>query len=84
MSPAYISLIVFKLLDRSVPDAAHELKVALPKDPALLHEVGWTLHGAISHLAIRRHLYGASLDVAEQRVLALHVCGFLGGFAWSE
>jgi AcrR family transcriptional regulator len=81
MAPDYISAIVFELLETIVREAAYEMKVELPKDSALLHEVGWTLHGAVSHLAIRRHLYGASLDVAEQRVLALHVRGFLGGFA---
>jgi AcrR family transcriptional regulator len=81
MAPDYISAIVFELLETIVREAAHEMKVELPKDSALLHEVGWTLHGAVSHLAIRRHLYSASLDFAEQRVLALHVRGFLGGFA---
>ena len=81
MAPDYISAIVFELLETIVREAAHEMKVDLPKDPALLHEVGWMLHGAVSHLAIRRHLYSASPDVAEQRVLALHVRGFLGGFA---
>jgi AcrR family transcriptional regulator len=81
MAPDYISAIVLELLETIVREAAYEMKVELPKDFALLHEVGWTLHGAVSHLAIRRHLYGASLDVAEQRVLALHVRGFLGGFA---
>jgi AcrR family transcriptional regulator len=81
MAPDYISAIVFELLESIVRETAHDLNVELPKDPALLHEVGWMLHGAVSHLAIRRHLYGAGLDVAERRVLALHVRGFLGGFA---
>jgi AcrR family transcriptional regulator len=81
MAPDYISAIVFELLETIVREAAHEMKVDLPKDPALLHEVGWMLHGTVSHLAIRRHLYGASPDLAERRVLALHVHGFLGGFA---
>jgi AcrR family transcriptional regulator len=81
MAPDYISAIVFELLETIVREAAHEMKVALPKDPALLHEVGWMLHGTVSHLAIRRHVYGANPDVAEARVLALHVRGFLGGFA---
>jgi AcrR family transcriptional regulator len=81
MAPDYISAIVFELLETIVREAANEMKVDLPKDPALLHEVGWMLHGTVSHLAIRRHLYGASPHVAERRVLALHVRGFLGGFA---
>ena len=81
MAPDYISVIVFDLLETIVREAAHEQRVELPKDPALVHEVGWMLHGAVSHLAIRQHLYNASLDVAEERVLALHVRGFLAGFA---
>jgi AcrR family transcriptional regulator len=80
MAPDYISAIVFELLETIVREAAHEQRVELPRDPALVHEVGWVLHGAVSHLAIRQHLYGASLDIAEQRVLALHVRGFLAGF----
>jgi AcrR family transcriptional regulator len=80
MAPDYISVIVFDLLETIVREAAHEQRVELPKDPALLHEVGWMLHGAVSHLAIRQHLYNASLDVAEERILALHVRGFLAGF----
>ena len=81
MAPDYISAIVFDLLETIVREAAHDMKVDLPQDAALLHQVGWMLHGAVSHLAIRQHIYGASLDVAEQRILALHVRGFLGGFA---
>ena len=81
MAPDYISAIVFDLLETIVREAAHEQQVELPTDPALMHEVGWMLHGAVSHLAIRQHLYSASLDVAEQRILALHIRGFLAGFA---
>jgi AcrR family transcriptional regulator len=81
MAPDYISVIVFDLLETIVREAAHEQQVKLPNNPALMHEVGWMLHGAVSHLAIRQHLYNASLDVAEERILALHVRGFLAGFA---
>ena len=81
MAPDYISAIVFDLLETIVREAAHEQQVELPTDPALMREVGWMLHGAVSHLAIRQHLYSASLDVAEQRILALHIRGFLAGFA---
>jgi AcrR family transcriptional regulator len=81
MAPDYISVIVFDLLETIVREAAHEQGVQLPKNPALVHEVGWMLHGAVSHLAIRQHLYRASLDVTEERILALHVRGFLAGFA---
>jgi AcrR family transcriptional regulator len=81
MAPDYISAIVFDLLETIVREVAHEQQVELPTDPALLHEVGWTLHGAVSHLAIRQQLYAASLDVPKERILALHVRAFLGGFA---
>jgi hypothetical protein len=80
MAPDYISVIVFDLLETIVREAAHEQRIELPKDSALVHEIGWMLHGAVSHLAIRQHLYNASLDVAEERILALHVRGFLAGF----
>lgn len=80
MAPDYISAIVLDLLETIVREAAHEQQVELPKDPALMHEVAWMLHGAVSHLAIRQHLYDASRDIPEQRILALHVRGFLAGF----
>lgn len=80
IAPDYISAIVFDLLETIVREAAHEQQVELPKNPALMHEVAWVLHGAVSHLAIRQHLYNASLDVAQQHILALHVRGFLAGF----
>ena len=49
----------------------------LPSDPALRQEMGWVLHGAISHLAIRRHIYRDSTSVAVEEVIALHVRAFL-------
>lgn len=81
MAPDYISAIVFDLLETIVRETAHEQQVELPTDPGLMREVGWMLHGAVSHLAIRQHLYAASLDVPEERILALHVRAFVAGFA---
>jgi hypothetical protein len=37
------------------------------------------LHGAVSHLAIRRHIYGNDNPMAVQEVLRLHVRSFIGG-----
>jgi AcrR family transcriptional regulator len=81
MAPDYISAIILEMLETIVEEAAHDQKVDLPRDPALLHEIGWVLHGAVSHFAIRRHLYAASRQVSEDRVLALQMRMFLAGFA---
>jgi AcrR family transcriptional regulator len=81
MAPDYNHAIIHELLKTIVAEAAHAQKVELPADPVLLHEMGWALHGAVSHFAIRRHLYAASQHILEERVLALHVRLFLTGFA---
>jgi AcrR family transcriptional regulator len=81
MAPGFNIAVVMPLLERIVEEVAHEQGLRLPDDKPLRHELGWTLHGAISHLAIRKHLYHASQGVAAQAVIALHVRSFLGGFA---
>jgi AcrR family transcriptional regulator len=81
MAPDYITVILFDMLETIVREVAFARQVELPRDDDLLHELGWVLHGAVSHLAIRRHVYGAGQAVAERRVLKLQVRGFLAGFA---
>jgi AcrR family transcriptional regulator len=81
MAPDYIATIIVEMLETIVEEAAHEQQVELPRDRILLHEIGWVLHGAVSHFAIRRHLYAASRQISEDRVLALHMRMFLAGFA---
>jgi AcrR family transcriptional regulator len=81
MAPDYIAAIILEMLETIVEEAAHDQKVDLPRDAALLHEIGWVLHGAVSHFAIRRHLYAASRQISEDRVLALQMRMFLAGFA---
>ncbi|MGZ3327763.1 MAG: TetR/AcrR family transcriptional regulator [Xanthobacteraceae bacterium] len=81
MAPDYNDAIVHELLETIVAETAHALKVELPGDRVLLHEMGYALHGAVSHFAIRRHVYGASRQVLEERVVALHVRLFVTGFA---
>jgi AcrR family transcriptional regulator len=81
MAPDYIATIILEMLETIVEEAAHDQQVELPRDPALLHEIGWVLHGAVSHFAIRRYLYAASRQISEDRVLALHMRMFVAGFA---
>ncbi|MGH6885244.1 MAG: TetR/AcrR family transcriptional regulator, partial [Geminicoccales bacterium] len=52
MAPRYIAAIIMRLLETIVEEVAHEQGVRLPDEKPLRHELGWTLHGAISHLAI--------------------------------
>lgn len=80
MAPNYISAIITKLMETIVEETALEQGVDLPDDDAIVHELGWTLHGAVSHLAIRRHLYHASQTLPEAQIIRMHVNAFLGGF----
>ena len=77
IAPAYIAAIVRTLLQTIVEEAAFDAGVEPPRDAGLIQEIGWILHGNISHLAIRRHVYrnGTSIEVA--RVISLHVTAFL-------
>ena len=67
------------LLQTVVEEAAHDARVELPADVALVQELGWTLHGAVSHLAIRRHVYRDATQVAAERVIEMQVKSFLAG-----
>lgn len=79
MAPAYIDQIIKQLVEVVVCEAAHSSDVALPQTPALRHEMGWLLHGAVSHLAIRQHVYGASQSVPTADILAIQIAAFLHG-----
>lgn len=80
MAPNYISSIITKLTETIVMETAHEKGIALDLGPEEIHEIGWTIHGSISHYAIRRHLYQASQAVPQEAVVATHVRLFLSGF----
>lgn len=80
MAPDYIAAIIKDLMETIARETAREQGTELPEDPALLHEIGWTLHGAVSHFAIRRHLYKASQGISEDRVLAMQIATFVHGF----
>ena len=80
MAPDYISSIITQMLEVIMREAAIEKGIELPADVAAIHEMAWTLHGAISHYAIRRHLYHASHILPEHKVVAMHVRMFMAGF----
>lgn len=80
MAPDYIQAIIMEMLETIVAEAAAHQQVELPRNPALRHEIGWALHGAVSHFAIRRHLYQASQTISPEQVLTMHVHGFIRGF----
>lgn len=79
MAPAYISGIITHMLEVIVAESAFELGLDLPEDKALCHELGWALHGAISHLAIRRRIYGNTNPSPASTVVPIYVRVFLAG-----
>ena len=79
MAPAYISAIVTHTLEVIITESAHELRLELPNDKALCHELGWALHGAVSHLAIRRWIYRNADQPPAATVIPLYVRVFLAG-----
>jgi AcrR family transcriptional regulator len=81
MAPAYIAAVVTHMLEIIVQEAALEQGLVVPADAAEVQEVGWILHGAVSHLAIRRHVYANTNPLPVPDVLSMHVRSFLGGLA---
>lgn len=79
MAPSYISAIVTHMLEIIVAEAALEQGLKVPADPAQVQELGWILHGAVSHLAIRRHVYANTNPLPAHDVIALHIRSFIGG-----
>ena len=77
IAPTYNAAIIRTLLQTIVEEAAHDCGQALPDDAALAQEIGWILHGNISHLAIRRHVYRDTTSIDVTRVIGLHVAAFL-------
>ena len=79
MAPAYIAAIVTHMLEIIVEEAAWSHRLRKPADAATTQEVGWILHGAVSHLAIRRHVYRNTNPLAVDKVIAIQVRSFLAG-----
>lgn len=80
MAPNYTSAMILQLLEIIVAEAGKEQGIAVPENRDVQHEIGWTLHGGLSHYAIRRHLYRFPQPVSEDVIVAVHVAQFLGGF----
>ncbi len=81
IAPTYIAEIIRNLLQTITEEAAHEAGAELPKDAALMQEIGWVLHGNISHLGIRRHVYRDTTSIPVDVVIDMHVAAFLAGIA---
>jgi len=79
IAPTYIASIVMHLLETLMEEAVHEAGLCMPEDHAQLQEIGWILHGAVSHLAIRRHIYHDKTPFAAEKVIEIQVKSFLGG-----
>lgn len=79
MAPTYIAGIVRHMLEIIVEEAAHEAGLRVPDDPAHKQEIGWILHGTVSHLAIRRHIYRDANPLGIDQVIGIHVRAFLDG-----
>lgn len=79
MAPTYIASIIKHLLDTVMDEALHEAGLQRPTDHAEAQEICWILHGAVSHLAIRRHIYRNQTALGVEKVIALQVKSFLAG-----
>jgi AcrR family transcriptional regulator len=77
IAPTYIAAIVRTLLQTIVEEAAFDAGLEPPRDAAMAQEIGWVLHGNVSHLAIRRHVYRDSSSIPVRDVISLHVSAFL-------
>lgn len=74
---AYTRAIVSHALELVVTETAHELGLSVPADAAQVAEIGWLLHGSISHLAIRRRIYSNENSTPPEAVVQMHVRAFL-------
>jgi AcrR family transcriptional regulator len=77
MAPTYIAEVIRTLLLTIVEEAANHTSQKVPDDLALAQEIGWILHGNISHLAIRRNVYADGSSTHIDKVIPLHVKAFL-------
>lgn len=79
MASSYISNLFGPLIKITVEEVACELGLDVPEDTALVHEIGMILHGAVSHHAIRRHVYRTGSNMSAKTVITLQVRCFLAG-----
>jgi AcrR family transcriptional regulator len=81
IAPTYIADIVKNLLQIVTDEAAFEAGVVPPPSLAIRQEIGWVLHGNISHLGIRRHVYKDTTSVPVDTVIEMHVMAFLASIS---
>ena len=79
IAPTYIADIIRNLLQTITEEAAFEAGMPPPHDLALIQEIGWVLHGNISHLGIRRHVYRDTTSILVETVMVMHITAFLAG-----
>lgn len=77
MAPTYTNAIVTHTLELVVHEAAHDAKRGVPANLDELTEIGWILHGAVSHLAIRRRIYSNENTTTPEHVIEMSVRSFL-------
>ena len=77
IAPTYIAEVIRNLLQIITEEAAFEAGVEVPTNPALMQELGWVLHGNISHLGIRRQVYGDTTSIPVETVIGMHVAAFV-------
>jgi AcrR family transcriptional regulator len=77
MAPTYTNAVVTHALEIIVTEAAYQAGRGVPADEAHLSEIGWLLHGAVSHLAIRRRIYSNDNITPVGNVIAMQVRMFL-------
>jgi AcrR family transcriptional regulator len=77
MAPTYTNAVVTHALEIVVAEAAHDAGRHVPASIDELTEIGWTLHGAVSHLAIRRRIYANDNTTPAEKVIEMNVRAFL-------
>jgi AcrR family transcriptional regulator len=80
MHTDFMNARIYDLLELLVAEAAQETGIDPPKDRALRYEIGWALHGNISHYSLRKHLYGVRTDRTPREVIGMYVRAFLMSF----
>ena len=77
MASTYSNAVVSHALEIIVGEAAHDARRAVPSSADEVREVGWLLHGAVSHLAIRRRIYESDEAMPASEVIAMTVRAYL-------
>jgi AcrR family transcriptional regulator len=77
MASTYTNAIVAHALEIVVTEVAYDARKGVPANPDELAEIGWILHGAVSHLAIRRRIYANENPMPVKKVIEMSVKSFL-------